>query len=340
MTSLTVSDQTWKAVLEWKVEPNKTARILRSGNKLMIESEVNKQKVREPYEQPIGETVLSPDEIITRISKRQAYINEDGTVDFLIKAIAKSQLNNVTIDQSSWGVTLVDVGRSKSKLKPTGINPFYWDIDINPLTWSGHAVIIIETVEKGVFHMWRAEVLGDENDEVICLFKETSLDELRKKNDGTLLSENFPRSKTWIKTKSLVLKMMGQISRDVANYNKEHGESFNALFLGDAIVDRPRYEVNCIEWAKRTLLLANITVPFSWTGSLIISTPSAYISRSVMHKLAVSAGVIAAAAFVWAPVGFLICSAGAGAVFGGSLGGIWCMGCEVLEQKGMFDKKE
>lgn len=270
--SLAWNSPDWTTVLEWDLGNDKIARFLRAGDQFLRESVVNGKVVRESFEQQPEEESMSPDEIIAEISKRQAYINDDGTIDFLIKE--KSQLNNVEINERQWGVTIVDLGESQSSMQLSNAG--------SVLSWGGHAVVVIETIEEdGIYHMRRADIVLSKKDPKIAnvryaeIFPSETLnhfDVLRRKMDRkgniTQLPENLPRTKTWIRTKFLVQKMIAQIEIEKECYEKNHPiVFFNALGI---VLSGLTY--NCMGWSKKCLDLAHIRLP----SNCFIPTPSSH----------------------------------------------------------------
>src|SRR6185312_13491093 len=99
----------WKPVFEWKLAPNKTVHLIRSGDRLASELIIDRSITRQLLEN--GDLAsLSTEQKIEIYKKFQPYIKEDGSVEFLVKRCVKSSLNDdVTIDERDWGVTLVDL---------------------------------------------------------------------------------------------------------------------------------------------------------------------------------------------------------------------------------------
>jgi hypothetical protein len=269
---------------------------------------------------------MSPDAVIAEISTRQAYINEDGTVEFLIKAADKSALHpDATLDESNWGVTIADLGESIS------------DVQLDsPFSWGGHAVVVIETIEDGVHHMWRGDLVGHSVKGTLCgysaeiRFGTTTLDSLRNKPKRQL-PKDFPRTETWIRTKSDVQKLKDQIVLEAEHSKKkepiytQNGRLIKFAPLGGSSVEGT---FNCIEWAKDGVTLANIKVPDLMSSKYFISTPTLYtgskaatIAKETLATLAMSAKRGINLGLIFGGMGLVIGGIAAGPL-GCSIGGL------------------
>jgi hypothetical protein len=198
------------------------------------------------------------------------------------------------LDKNNWGATLVDLGESDSNISP--LHPDYFS---SASTWGGHTVIIIETIENGEHHIWRGDLIPRANGLARARIKELSVDEVI-----VILQKNPPRSKTWVREKSLVQLMKNQIALEAARSEKGapieflNGEPIRFGLTGTLSLWEP-YR-NCTTWARERMFLADIHIPFRISLNPL-QTPKIYINPS-NETLAINnaTGVVLGGIFVGA----------------------------------------
>lgn len=148
-------------------------------------------------------------------------------------------------------------------------------LDIDFSNWSGHAVIIIETMEAGnhcaqIAHFGTREITDGS-----CSWFRSTFDVFRGEVRYHPLDESLrwkyqwkAKSETWLVTKSALTDMVALIEYDIDRQRNNLPLYFN--FRGsDAIrADREHNPNNCITWARNKVKFAGIKLEPAYSGHL------------------------------------------------------------------------
>ncbi len=203
-----------------------------------------------------------------------------GPVSFLPKVSSESKFDpELSIDCSNWAITLVDSASS----------------GVDPLSWGGHARIVIEGVAEGRYFQHLADLVYHEK---------TRIRYFDSKNykvsfaDGYLIDNPIVGySSTFIRPVESIQKLLNSIGvdREYATHNIGYNLAGDSQTLGSSIVDSiasisdsveniwqfklekmPNWRKhNCLTWALEKLALVDIHFSDTPT-SIFIKTPKQY----------------------------------------------------------------
>lgn len=240
-----------QVICYWRLE-GKDVHLIRVGDKLFYE--ISYQFGKGPRVQidiPNGRSI---EDGIANLIKLTPIIKDDGSVHFsrqipssgAIQTVISKIDNEVTVDHNSWAVTLVD------DIVSTGGNP---------LLMGGHANILIEGIDQGVYFMKKWHLVSGSRPEVGKLeekdIKDFKIDRIHKKTE------------TWVRSKNEIQRMLNHL--DFQKSEQEQGKPQVILNLGgqgsiwasrpEPWAERSEQEIrihNCFTWAREQLSLANI----------------------------------------------------------------------------------
>lgn len=172
-----------------------------------------------------------------------------------------------TIDRDTWAITLVNSG---------GYNG-------NPKSLLGHAAIIVEGVEDGIYFAKKCHLLSTS---VKCddLFPKTGFKS--KEDRNKFLSHKLcPRTETWYRSSNFVKSMLTVIEFEASVNGKEInkntfstilGGTFTFSYWGNGSVLGSPNSHNCMSWAKERLKIVGIKLPDNDLDVFVVA-PKKYI---------------------------------------------------------------
>ncbi|HSX13319.1 MAG TPA: hypothetical protein VLE96_02750 [Chlamydiales bacterium] len=242
----------WRENNSW-LRSGRDVQVIRSDNNLRSRV-LNGTAVIDGYDNipipiPKGKPIEAAIEHLSRlqpeVTSKGVSFNATSSGAKLVSSTSRV-CSDVRIDEDNWCVTLVDGGGRSS-----------W----NPLTWGGHAAIIIESIENGCHRLDKAHLVeaGKSGTAHVSFNTYKSLEDC--------LPENFPRGETFTRPKPVIKKMMDAIDEqkrcELDPSRRKY--RFVAVLTHEDDVDFDRSKAlnvrfNCIKWARYVLKLANINV--------------------------------------------------------------------------------
>ncbi len=272
-----VDSPEWIVVKAWDLGNDKEVRLKRFEDNLSAVHGLGINAKVSPLEIPQGFTA---DEVVDELSTQRPFINLDGSVTF--QYAEKSKLSDdVFVTEDKWAVTVADLNQCAS----------------DPISWGGHAVIVIESVDETGYKMRRADIVGVAKQDYPLLSNG-----MRK----ILLPEDFPRTKTFLRSKESVERMIAQIELEKIKFEEGNPLVFFNPMGGPG--DRSERVYNCMEWAVKTISLANIRL----VSGLGITTPSRHTGSRPLNVAKDVGAAVGISAIPAVGAGALALSAGAG----------------------------
>ncbi|NGX41227.1 MAG: hypothetical protein KR126chlam4_01066 [Candidatus Anoxychlamydiales bacterium] len=264
----------------WLVE-GKLIRIIRNGEDLnyLVSHPITGENSKQGY---INKKGLTAEETIERLKRKDSpQIEKNGDVTFTIGF--KSQLDpHIQLDNNNWAITMVSWIRSSRCKKNPEI--YACKCNRNPSAWAGHAVLLIEVVDNGIYIMIKTHLVQDK--------------EKKKEKTGKVLSEivtDFSKyrkdikhqTETWSRSAKKVVEMIVEIEGEKAKqmageitvYLNLMGQCSPKKTASGNLVDGH----NCYTWDRKMLSIAGVELQIEHTEKSPLEKGTGHSLHDIHH---------------------------------------------------------
>ncbi len=258
-------------------------RIIRHGEDLnyLVVDPISGKIIRQRY---IDKYDFSADELIEGFKRLLApEVLEDGRINF-VRAYKSLLDGDNIITKNQWAVTMVDTLASNP-------NPRAFE------SWGGHAVLLIEKLENGVYTMLKAHLFMDEGKPTVGSEKITNfkyLDRIQEKTE------------TWQVSAEKIKIMLHEIEEELSRQKRGKIGSLLTRFGRDSLLTRTKKidgrlypPDNCYTWAREKLKLAGIELISE--DAIMITTPKSNIDPTALASKAAVYVVVTGIPFIKDP---------------------------------------